>query len=220
MKKKIFLNKAVEFDYIKQRLDEKEHRLKETEEENIKHTKEIDQIKKDNLEIKNEMETMRQYILKIASSKVNPSPQNDFVNHSQEPFTPLITYQQDERASSLDPHQTSRTSEFTNEMNRISVDRQHETMMDSYPSSLTRTSPPPKILKKKKGAKRRFKKKRRRNSPLTKTQLKLLNNPKSYEKYAKILKMQIQKLNPSKKKKGNNTARAQSKLSTKEAEAM
>lgn len=221
--KEDLIQRCLEYDYIKQKLEEREKRLKTTEEQNFYLSKEIEQIKQDNTSLKQEMEVMRQCIQKIASSKMNLVNSKEFINNNSEIFGSLSSL---EDARGTSPEEGQRiidviSSPNFNESHEI---REFNTVKASAIKSarVKKSSPPRKIIRRRKKGRSKKRTSKPKNShakqsksPLSKSQLKLLHDPQSYEKYAVEFENQMRTTSAS-KGRGKMTSRKGHKKSRNE----
>ena len=186
--KEDLIKRSIEFEYIQKRLDEKEKRLSEIELENARRWGEINSLKKDNEHLRQQMESMTQFIKKLATSKLmkNHSDENGAGEELVEAITVFADrLKRDPKAFDelATPEFLTRNSGIREGMN-MTVPVEHERNLES--------SPVHKIIKKRyKAAKSRKRPKyvkiEKPPSPLNQDQIKLLHDPKSFEKYAQDL---------------------------------
>jgi len=195
--KEDLIKRSIDFEYLKQRLEDKDRRLKEAENDNAKHLQQISQMQKDNEILRNEMEGMRQLVQKLATSRMNFTSREEFISKNQEIFESLNAFagrmhsNPDESAESINIVNDSNFNNMNYELE--SENKVHETQQPSQ------RRPMHKILKKKPRVGKQTKLKRKyqilnelkEHSPLTKNEMKLLHDPASFEKYARELDLDL-----------------------------
>jgi hypothetical protein len=178
--KEDLIKRSIEFEYIQKRLDDKEKRLLELEYENARRNSEVKGLKKDNVSLRDQMESMIEFIKKLSTSKM---VSNNDQESSRELTEAINIFSERIRAESIESVETDNRS--MNHTQPVETNFEYIT--------LSGTSPERKIVKKRYKVTKSRKKQRKLPSPLNKDQLKLLHDPASFEKYAKDLEVEIVK---------------------------
>jgi hypothetical protein len=178
--KEDLIKRSIEFEYIQKRLDDKEKRLVELEYENARRNSEVKGLKNDNVNLRDQMESMIEFIKKLSTSKM---VSNNDQESSRELTESINIFSERIRNASIE----------SVEMDNRSMNHTQPVGTNYEYITLSGTSPERKILKKKYKVTKSKKKQRKLASPLNKDQLKLLHDPASFEKYAKDLEVEIVK---------------------------
>lgn len=213
--KENLIKRSIEFDYIKQKLDEKEKRLQEAERENAKHTSEIYSIKRDNEDMRHQMESMVQFIKKLATTRSSAQNPEDAEGKNEE-FVDAINAFADSLKRNPDHSREHISPQSYMLQSNDSREHSHNVSADRDMSYEVNASPPQhKIIKKKSKPKTKRKVKKHRvpgpQSPLSREQIKLLHDPNSFERYARELDLNavrnVQKKNKSSKRSAAKSSR-------------
>jgi hypothetical protein len=178
--KEDLIKRSIEFEYIQKRLDDKEKRLVELEYENARRNSEVKGLKNDNVNLRDQMKSMIEFIKKLSTSKM---VSNNDQESSRELTESINIFSERIRNASIE----------SVEMDNRSMNHTQPVGTNYEYITLSGTSPERKILKKKYKVTKSKKKQRKLASPLNKDQLKLLHDPASFEKYAKDLEVEIVK---------------------------
>ena len=189
----VYLCRSLEFEYAKQQLDEKDKRLQDAEIQLQNQNEFIEEIKADNEALHNDMETMRQAIQKLASMRISSKDGNEDASRNEGIL----------RSGNEMSHGTFIENSIdigSLDMNKINyqLDAEHAGSLQEIQPSQRR--PFNKILKKKQNRQTKQMAMKRKydilneikeRSPLNRNEMKLLYDPKSFEKYAKELDIDI-----------------------------
>ena len=188
--------RSIEFEYVKQQLEEKEKRLQEAEIQLYSQNELIEEIKSDNESLHNDMETMRHAVQNLANIRMNSKDVNEDTSRNNE----LIKSGNEMSNGTFIENSIEMSSSDMNKIN-YQLDTEHTgsgSMQEIQPSQ---RRPFNKILKKKQkrqqtkqmAMKRKYDilNEIKERSPLNRNEMKLLYDPKSFEKYAKELDIDI-----------------------------
>ena len=207
--KEELIKRSIEYDYIKQRLDEKERRLAEIERENARRTTEIQGLKKDNSNCRAQMDSMLQFIKKLATNRASQQNTEEATQSNDDLVEAINVFSDRLKSVSSDRIEEINTPGF------VLLDTEvKRSMNNTVPIELveeddghymTDSSPCQKIIKRRykvpsSNMKPHFSILDKQQSPLDREQIKLLHDPQSFEKYTREFDISVGRSQSSKKK--------------------
>jgi hypothetical protein len=200
LEKENLIKRSIEFEYLQQRLEEKERRMQEIEKDNARRSSEIIGLKKDNENLRQQMDSMIQFIKKLATSRLLQSS-NQESSQNNDDFIEAINVFADRLRRSPDylgEDVASPDFMIQNSQKPQASGNGHIKVNDSQDEHyMTDASPARKIIKKKykvePKVRRRIKQQHldKPPSPLNREQKKLLHDPQSFDRYAKELDIDV-----------------------------
>lgn len=200
LEKENLIKRSIEFEYLQQRLEEKERRMQEIEKDNARRSSEILALKKDNENLRQQMDSMIQFIKKLATSRILQNS-NQESSQSNDDFIEAINVFADRLRRSPDhPGDEVVSPDFmiSNNQKLQASGNGHVNGNDSQDEHyMTDASPARKIIKKKYKVEPKVRRRLKQQnfekppSPLNRDQIKLLHDPQSFEKYTKELDIDV-----------------------------
>ena len=191
--KEDLIKRSIEFEYVQKRLEEKERRIAEIEKENSIKGKEILSLRKDNGNLRHQMQSLTEFIKKIAVTRAMKKGKEEDENEAnyEDLAQAVDIFSNQLRSSSknnyMSPEKSSRNNGFDQLAQTAPMERNHHNLAFE-------TEPTHKIVKKRyknsKSKKKRLARLEKTNSPISKDQLKLLHDPQAFEKYSKELDLE------------------------------